>query len=254
MNARRIWGMMYQSTIIMRRNLFRFFDITLWPLILFLSLTLFVKYLDQGEVILGTVILGVTGWRAVYHAQIEFSQNYMDQYWSGMSGHYLISPITLGESIVANIIVSTLKFTFVATLYFLLAKFLFHHTFVHWHLIIIGLLVLGIFGVILGLITLGICFMYHENAFAVSFILPDLIVLWSGVYYPIDVFPEVMQAIAHFFPTYYGFEILKASVGAGTINIPWLIGTMTLWLVGAVLFLAWAKKYTMKKGLFAKLN
>jgi ABC-type polysaccharide/polyol phosphate export permease len=114
--------------------------------------------------------------------------------------------------------------------------------------------VLGIFGLILGLITLGICFMYHENAFAVSFILPDLIVLWSGVYYPINVFPEVMQTIAHFFPSYYGFEILKASVGIGTINIPWLIGTMLLWLVGAVLFLSWAKKYTMKKGLFAKLN
>ena len=238
----------------MRRNMFRFFDITLWPLILFLSLTLFVKYLDQGEVILGTVIMGVTGWRAVYHAQIEFSQNYMDQYWSGMSGHFLISPITLGEFIVANVIVSVLKFFCVGAMYFLLAKFLFHHTFVNWQLIGIGLLVLGIFGIILGLITLGICFVYHENAFAVSFILPDLIVLWSGVYYPIDVFPEIMQTIAHFFPTYYGFEILKASVGMGTINIPWLVGTMMLWLVGAVLFLSWAKKYTMKKGLFAKLN
>lgn len=254
MNPRRIWGMMYQSIIIMKRNMFRFFDITLWPLILFLSLTLFVDYLKQGEVIVGTVILGVTGWRAVYHAQIEFSQNYMDQYWSGMSGHFLISPITLGEFIVANIIVSTFKFAFVGGLYFLLAKFLFHHTFVNWPLIFIGLLVLGIFGLILGLITLGICFLYHENAFAVSFILPDLIVLWSGVYYPVSVFPKAMQTIAHFFPSYYGFEILKATVGAGTINVPWLVGTMLLWLVGAVLFLSWARKYTMKKGLFAKLN
>src|SRR3989338_2143012 len=166
MNARRIWGMMYQSTIIMKRNLFRFFDITLWPLILFLSLTLFVKYLDQGEVILGTVILGVTGWRAVYHTQIEFSQHYMDQYWSGMSGHFLISPITIGEFIVANVIVSTLKFSFVALLYFLLAKFLLHHVFINVGLILLGLLVLSIFGIILVLITLGICFIFHENAFA----------------------------------------------------------------------------------------
>ena len=254
MNLRRIYGIIYQSTVIMKRNMFRFFDITLWPLILFLSLTLFVQYLNEGAMVLGTVILGVTGWRAVYHAQIEFSQSYMDQYWSGMSGHFLISPVTLGEFIIANVIVSIIKFTFVAGLYFLLAVFLFHHVFVNWPLIILGLLVLGIFGIILGLITLGICFMYHENAFAVSFILPDLIVLWSGVYYPIAVFPKAMQMIAHFFPSYYGFEILKASVGAGTINMPWLIGTMLLWLIGAVLFLSWARKYTMKKGLFAKLN
>ena len=39
---------------------------------------------------------------------------------------------------VENIIVSTLKFTFVAGLYFLLAKFLFHHTFVNWPLIFVG--------------------------------------------------------------------------------------------------------------------
>lgn len=234
--------------------MFRFFDITLWPLILFLSLTLFVQYLQEGEVVLGMVILGVTGWRAVYHAQIEFSQNYMDQYWSGMSGHFLISPITLGEFIVANVIVSTLKFAFVGTLYFLLAKFLFHHVFVNLPVIFLGLVMLGMFGIILGLITLGICFLYHENAFAVSFILPDLIVLWSGVYYPVDVFPQAMQTIAHFFPSYYGFEILKATVGMGTINIAGLLGTMLIWLIGAVLFLSWAKKYTMKKGLFAKLN
>ncbi len=254
MNIQRIYGMMYQSMIIMKRNMFRFFDITLWPLILFLSLTLFVRYLEEGEVVFAMVILGVTGWRVVYHAQIEFSQNYMDQYWSGMSGHFLISPITLMEFIIANVIIGVLKFAFVGALYFVLATFLFHHIFMNWWLIFIGLLLLGIFGIILGLITLGICFIYHENAFAVSFILPDLIVLWSGVYYPIEVFPEIMQTIAHFFPSYYGFEILKATVGMGTINIPWIVGTMLVWLIGAVLFLSWTRRYTMKKGLFAKLN
>ncbi len=106
----------------------------------------------------------------------------------------------------------------------------------------------------MGLFTLGICFIYHDSAFAVSFIIPDLVVLASGVYYPISVFPLAMQKIIPFFPTYYGFEILKASLGAGTINLPWLIGTSIAWLILGVLFLAACRRFAMRRGLFAKLN
>ena len=124
------------------------------------------------------------------------------------------------------------------------------------HLIIlIGVVVaLLLFGVILGLFTLGICFMYQENAFAISYILPDVIVLASGVYYPVSVFPTFVQKIVLYFPTYYSFEILKTAVGVGTVNIPWLVGTMIVWLIAGILFLRWSIQYTKKKGIYAQLN
>ena len=166
----------------------------------------------------------------------------------------MVSPATLVEFIVGNVIVGVIKLTFVTGLYVLLAKLLFGYMFINVNLILLGLFSLGIFGIILGLITLGVCFIFHENAFAVAYILPDLIVLSSGVYYPISVFPEAMQAVVYYFPTYYGFEILKASVGAGTVNLPWLLGTTLAWFVFSLRFLRWCKKYTMKQGLFARLN
>lgn len=254
MKAKRIYAVMYRSIVLMKRNMFRFFDVTLWPLILFLSVTLFVNYLKEDTAILGIVILGVIGWRTVYHLQIEFSQGYMDLYWSGMIGHFMVSPATLIEFIIGNVVVGVIKFAFVAGFYVLLAKLLFGYMFVNVGLILFGLFSLGVFGIILGLITLGICFIFHENAFAVAYILPDLIVLSSGVYYPITVFPTAMQAVIYYFPTYYGFEILKASVGAGTVNLPWLFGTTLVWFVASLFFLWWCKKYTMKQGLFARLN
>lgn len=253
-SIKRVYAVIYHDIIIMRRNLFRFFDLTLWPLILFFSLTLFVAYVKDDPIVLGIVILGVTGWRAVYHAEIEFSQHYMDEHWSGMLGHYLVSPITILEMIIGNVLVGIGKFILVGTGYFFLAKIMFHYTFTNWPLIILGLLALIIFGVIVGLFTLGICFIYHENAFAISYILPDLLVLSSGVYYPTTVFPAFMQGFIHLIPAYYGFEILKASLGAGTVMLPELIATTLLWLACGILFLEACKRYTMKKGSFAKLN
>lgn len=253
-SIQRISAVVYRDIIIMKRNLFRFFDLTLWPLILFLSLTLFVAYVEDDPVILGVVVLGVTGWRAVYHAEIEFAQHYLDEHWSGMLGHYLVSPITLVEMIIGNVIVGISKFIIVAAGYFFLAKIMFNFTVINWPLVILGLIVLTIFGIIIGLFSLGICFIYHENAFAVSYILPDLLVLASGVYYPITVFPIMMQKVIHFIPAYYGFEILKASLGAGTVMLPELIATTLLWLVGGIMFLEATKRYAMRKGLFAKLN
>jgi len=254
MNNKRVFAIVYQNFILIQRNLFRLFDITLWPLILFLSLTLFVDYVKDDAAILGMVILGVMGWRAVYHAQIEFSQSYMDQHWSGMLGHLLVSPLQIKEFLLGNLILGVSKFIFVCVGYVFLATFIFGYTFTHLWLIAVGLSSLLLFGVILGLFTLGICFIYQENAFAISYILPDVIVLASGVYYPITVFPTLVQKIVVYFPTYYSFEILKTAVGVGTVNIPWLVGTMLMWLIAGILFLRWSIHYTKKKGIYAQLN
>jgi ABC-2 type transport system permease protein len=254
MNWQHVLAIVYRNFIVIRRNLFRLFDITLWPLILFLSLTLFVDYLNQDASVIGMVILGVMGWRAVYHAQIEFAQSYMDQHWSGMLGHLLVSPIKIKEFLLGNLLLGLGKFVLVCGGYVFLATFMFDYSFSNIPLIALGLASLLLFGFIIGLFTLGICFIYHENAFAISYILPDLIVLSSGVYYPITVFPTLVQKVVVYFPTYYSFEILKASIGLGTVNLSWLFGTLFVWFIAGVVFLKWTIRYTRKNGMYAHLN
>jgi ABC-2 type transport system permease protein len=254
MRLSRIYAVTYRNIVNSQKNFFRLFDITLWPLVLFLSLTLFIQYIKGESAILGAVILGVMGWRIVYHMQIEFCQSYMDNWWSGMLGHFMISPVTTLEFILGNLVVAVVKMGAVAGTYFIFAKLLFDYTFTNWNLILIGSLILMLFGLCMGLITLGICMIYQDNAFAVAYLLPDLIVLFSGVYYPVTIFPVFIQKVMTVFPTLYAFEILKASVGLGSINIPYSIATVVLWFVISVSFLIFCKKYAKRKGLFAKLN
>jgi ABC-2 type transport system permease protein len=223
-------------------------------MVLFLSLTLFVQYIQADSTVLGAVILGVMGWRIVYHMQIELCQSYMDNWWSGMLGHFLISPITTIEFIIGNLVVATAKMILVSGIYLILAKVLFNYSFNNWNLILLGSGILIIFGILIGLITLGICMIYRDNAFAVAYLIPDLIVLFSGVYYPISIFPWFIQKVMIFFPTYYGFEILKAAVGQGTVNLPYAIATTILWIILSISFFIFCKRYAKKKGLFAKLN
>lgn len=254
MNLSRIYAVTYRNLVHSKKNFFRLFDITLWPLVLFLSLTLFVRYIEKDPAILGVVILGVMGWRMVYHMQIELCQAYMDNWWSGMLGHFMITPITTLEFIFGNLLIGMAKVFIVSGMYFILAKILFGYTFNNWSLILLGSCVLLLFSIFIGMITLGICLIYQDNAFAVAYLLPDLIVLFSGVYYPITIFPTVIQKIMIFFPTYYGFEILKAAVGQGSVHLPFAIGTLVLWAIFSICFFLYCKGYAKKRGLFAKLN
>ena len=65
----RAYSQLYKGGKLLFKNPFRWFDVTVWPLILLFSLTLFVSFVGNDPRLVTLVVLGVMGWRAVYHAQ-----------------------------------------------------------------------------------------------------------------------------------------------------------------------------------------
>ena len=97
-----IKGELYKLYIMLRRNLFRLFDVTVWPIILFFSLVLFLKFMNPKPEIISMVITGLIGWRAVYHMQIETNIGFMDDFWRKNQPHLLCSPLKIREFIYAK--------------------------------------------------------------------------------------------------------------------------------------------------------
>jgi len=240
--------------IILKRNMFRLSDITIWPLILFYSLTLFIVFIKADTSLVALVILGIIGWRIVYHMQIEMTMAYMDHYWQHTLAYTHISPMRISAFIIGNIIVGALKFLLVLIMYLLLAKWMFAFTVPDPFTVTIALLFLGISGIFIGLILFGLTLLYHEHAFNLAYAVPDLLVLLSGVYYPIAIFPVFMQKIAAFLPPFWGFELLKSTVGYGQANYPLLVLSTIAWGAVSLFFLVWCYKRAKKTGRLAKLN
>lgn len=254
MNLRRIYAIIYMNMIVMKRNWFRLFDITLWPVTLFVSLILFVRFMGTRDTFVAIAVMGLVGWRAVYHFQIESSVAYMDNYWGRMLPHTLSSPLKMSEFVIANLIMGLFKFILVLIMYLLLAYFMVGFTVPNVGLFIFGIIFLAISGFIIGLITFGFTMLYHENAITVTYVLPDLFCLASGVYYPITVFPLWLQNVVHILPTFYGFEILKSMVGYGTIDYLLMFIVLAIWFVFALWFVSYAARKARRHGLSGKFN
>src|SRR3989338_6520439 len=100
----RSYSQAYKNNKLLIKEGFRFFDVTAWPVLLFFSLTLFLTYLNADQKIIQLVIMGIIGWRAVYHAQFEITVSYMEEYWSSSLLHLFASPIKLLEFVAGGII------------------------------------------------------------------------------------------------------------------------------------------------------
>ncbi|MFH0979146.1 MAG: ABC transporter permease [Candidatus Woesearchaeota archaeon] len=239
---------LYKNLILVRRNHFRLFDITVWPIILFFAITLFLKYISPTAQILAMAIMGLMGWRAVYHFQIESNISYMDDYWAKNTAQQLVTPLRMRDIVIAGAVSGLIKFLIVLSIYLIFAYSLFSFHIVDMFKFVIGIGYLCFTGLILGMITFGFVIRYTEKAITFAFMLPDLFVLLSGVYYPISVFPKIIVMFVHILPTFYGFELLKSMIGLGSANYFGMIIVSLAWLCFALWFLSYSIKKARESG------
>jgi ABC-type polysaccharide/polyol phosphate export permease len=94
-----------------------------------------------------------------------------------------------------------------------------------------------------------------EESFNLSFILPDVFALLSGVYFAIDrVYPEWLLPFIRLLPMTQAFEVLKSSVGLGNPNMLMLFVTGFAWLIVAYLFNGFMYEKARKSGKLARLG
>ncbi len=249
---RRIFSQVYKNWILLRRNHFRLFDVTIWPLVLLFSITLFVGFLGGRPDIIGMVVMGIAGWRAVYHLQMEMNTGYMDEYWSNSINHFLTTPIRIMEFLIGSIITGVLKLVIVVTAYIIIGKYVFGFSIPSWPMFLMGLAILSLFGIAIGMMTLGLNIVFHEHSFAFTWAIADVVVLISGVYYPITIFPKAIQVISSAIPATYGFNVLKSMLGFATVNYLMLGITLLVWLGLGAAVLAVCYRYAKRHGRLGK--
>ena len=253
-SLKRILAHAYHILVSARRDLFRLFDVTLWPLVLFLSMTLFAGSFTAEPRVIGVIVLGALGWRIIYHFQMEAVQLYMDNYWMGMIEHVMISPVRWWEFILGGAISAVGKIAVIALLFLGLGHYVFHFTVHAWGATLIGFLACAACGLILSVFSLGVAFLKRGDAFAFIFAFPDAIAVLSGVFYPVSVFPAPVRMLAETLPTTHAFNLLKATLGMAEWN-PWrFFATLAVWSLLAVGFTGWALDKARRAGKLVKMK
>lgn len=246
--AERSYSQLFKNSRLLFENPFRWFDVTFWPLILFFSITLFAAYLQSDVKILSLLVMGLMGWRAVYHPLMEMGTSYMEEYWSNSLTHLFITPIRITEFVIGGVLSAIPKFLVVFVMYFILGTVLYGFYFPDLVLFWIAIGFLFLFGISLGLLMLGFMFYLASESFSMVYTVPDIAVLLSGVYYPVSMLPGPLQALASVFPSTHAFNLIKFTLGLESFEWLPLIGLSIAWLVVSYAFCVAAFHRAKKSG------
>lgn len=222
MDFRRIKAMLWQELFITYRSGEVIADVFVMPFGSFLVFGFLSLYLSGHDPSLGKlVIIGMLLWQVIWVVQYSVTLGSLWNVWSRNLTNIFITPIRVGEYILAHTLSGVAK----AALMLTLSAALSVHAF-NFNLLDIGLvpLVLAfvnftLFAYAVGVVLLGLIFRYGTRVQALAWGTITFLQPLVAAFYPLEIMPSALQFIAKTFPATYTFEAARfALFNSGAID------------------------------------
>ena len=223
MSLERIRAVLLQEVYITARSVEVLVDLPLWSLITAVVFGFVTRFLSQvmSPIVAQYLYLGTLLWEIIRVAQYSMSLGALWNVWSHNFNNMFITPLSMVEYVVAQMLSAAAKALILFTLMLLIAAIIFD-----FNLVAIGfsnllLLFLNLlfFAYSVGLIILGIILRLGTRIQALAWGLVLIFQPLTAAYYPLAVMPAPLQAVARAFPPTYVFEAARA--GLATPGIDW---------------------------------
>ena len=206
------------------RSPHRLFDVTLWPLVdvvLFGSLAAFVGDGDAtaANQTAGYLLAGIVCWHVIYQSQIALSTGFLEETWTRNLLNLMVTPLREVEYVAGVALFGMVKLFLGLSVMVLgaLAFFSFHTWELGWGLSPIGAVLLVV-GWAVSLFVMGLVLRYGSGAEALAWGVMFILLPLSGVFYPIDALPELLQPLARLLPTTHAFAALRGLVNGDPLD------------------------------------
>jgi hypothetical protein len=223
----------------------------LFTLSFFLSL-----FSSQSQDVIGLIVLAVIGWRAVFFLTFETTAMFVEENWDKSLPNLLVSPISTFEIALGGSISGLYKTIAVIFICLGVGFFLYGFWPADIGVFMLALAFMVLAGLSIGFTLFGLaCYFDKRNVFTLSFLLPEMICLFSGPYYnSADVFPPPIASFMNLFPTTHGFNLIKSIFGIAQVDYFMLFLTSGCWLVAALLINRFFYDLGRKRGRLTKVG
>jgi ABC-2 type transport system permease protein len=232
MSLGRILALLSRHMYLYKRSFARLLEIFYWPfldLVVWGFITIYLEKVGMqlhGAVtfFLGALIL----WDVLFRAQQGIAVSFLEEMWARNLMNLFASPLTVGEYLLATMIMSVLKVTAVGSLMMLFAWVFYSYDIFRMGLSLLPFILnLVMSGWIIGVLTTSIIMRFGQQAEVLAWGMVFLFQPISCVFYPIEVLPPVLQSIAWVVPPAHIFEGMRAVLTTGTMPV-----THLLWATG----------------------
>ncbi len=244
MKLHRIAALVARHLYLYRRSLPRIMEIFYWPfldLVIWGFITMYLmRY--QGQIpgavtfFLGALIL----WDILFRAQQGITISFLEEVWARNLMNLFASPLKPSEFLAATMALSVFKVAAVSIIMVLAAL-----VFYSYNVFTIGVslfpfvLNLVITGWTIGVLTTSLIMRFGQEAEVLAWGMVFLFQPISCVFYPIEVLPKWLQAVAQANPAAHIFEGMRGVLADGTLPFAHLAWATGLNLFYISLMIAW---------------
>jgi ABC-2 type transport system permease protein len=203
---------------VMVRSPHRLFDVSLWPLVdvlLFGSLAAFVASgnATPAAQASGYLLAGIVLWHVIYQSQIAMSTGLLEETWTRNLLNLMVTPLREVEYLAGVALFGMVKL-FIGVGVMVLGALVFF-SFDTWSLgygLIPIVAVLLVVGWAISLFVMGLVLRFGTGAEALAWGVMFVLLPLSGVFYPTEALPTLLQPVALALPTTHAFTALRSLV------------------------------------------
>lgn len=244
-DRQRIGAMMRRQGYVQKRSWHRWFDVAIWPVVdtvIWGSIGIFVDQ-QGGSARSGApyMLTGILLMHVLYQSNISVAMGFLDETWSRNLPNILVSPIREREFMVAIVLFGLLKLAMGLAMVALAALVLYSFNILEagWALIpIIG--VLMIVGWCIALYVISFVLRFGTGAEILAWGILFIVVALSGVFYPPDALPTVLQPLAYALPSTHMLEAARTVLDGEPMpwqQVGYALATLAFFVPIALLYL-----------------
>jgi ABC-2 type transport system permease protein len=263
MNFLHVFGIFYRNVILIRRSvpkLFALFGFITVELFLWGFITFWVQTIGPSDAKLDFMLLILSAfifWSMFELSQRSFSVSFLEEVWSRNVINIFASPVKLSELVMGFALVgiaqTLLAFFYITPIAFVLYALNIWNMGLYLIPFFINVLVSGWW---IGVVAIGLVVRFGPSADILAFFIPFLLLPFSAVYYPVAVFPPLLQEITFILPTRHIFEGMRTVITEGLIpsgSIIWATASNAIYLILGFLFLHGMLRVARTRGYLSRL-
>lgn len=216
MNLRRIYAILLQELYITRNSLEVIIDLFFFSTITIIGFgltSLFLTRQIKGESAY-FLILGLLLWEIVRVDQYSISVGALWNIWSKNLSNMFVTPLTMTEYIVSLMLSAVVKSSLVFITLSLVTAYLFKFNIfsLGWINLSLFFINLTLFAWTIGLLLLGLIFMFGTRIQALAWGSVFLFQPLSATFFPVSILPNFIQPISYLIPATYVFEAARGAL------------------------------------------
>lgn len=259
MSAERIRAVLLQEVYISVRSVEVMFDLPFWSLMTVVVFGFVTRFLStvMNPTVAQYLYMGTLLWEIIRIAQYSMSLGALWNVWSRNLTNMFITPLTMREYVVAQIISGAVKAIVLFGLISVIATYVFGFNLFAMGFDNLVLLFLNLlaFAYSIGLIILGIILRMGTRIQALAWGLVLIFQPLTAAYYPLEIMPPALQSVARLFPPTYVFEAARSSLVAPGVRWDYVgiaAAENVVYFGLAVWFFAFMYRRSRETGQFAR--